>query len=645
MILHPNRHLAKAAACTLFTTCLCLSAKGQSAVMTPETLWKLGRVSALGVTDDHKTLLYKVTTPDVEGNTFTSASFALNLGTGAVRPYDAKDNLLRDANLSPDGRWRIEERQVKLMPVYGTDFYPDLAKSNAMVYNSLQHRHWDSWEDGLYNHLFLVPVGGGIPAKDLLEGEPYDCPTQPFGGSDDYTWSPDSKHVVYVAKKLQGTPYMLSTNTDLYQYDLATGTTTNLTADNPGYDTHPLYSAQGTLAWLSMARDGYESDKNDLKVRINNQTLNLTVAWDGTVEEFVWSADGRTLYFVAPTKGTKQLFSVALPARDGKLQPVRQITNGTWDVTGLVKHVGNTVISGRTDMNRAKELYAISLGNGSMRQLTRVNDELYSTIKTGKVEARWLKTHDDLDLLTWVIYPPDFDPAKKYPALLYAQGGPQSALSQFYSFRWNFQVMAAQGYIVVAPNRRGMPGHGTAWNEQISRDWGGNNMQDYLTAIDALAREPYVDENRLACVGASYGGFSVFYLAGIHEGRFKSFISHCGIFNLKSMYGTTEELFFANWDMGGPYWEKDNAAAQRTYTEFNPIKRVGQWTAPILIIQGGKDYRVPESQAFEAFTAAQVRGIKSRLLHFPDENHWVLKPQNALVWQREFFKWLGETVH
>ncbi len=321
-----------------------------------------------------------------------------------------------------------------------------------------------------------------------------------------------------------------------------------------------------------------------------------------------------------------------------------QITEGQFDVSGLVGQVGKEIIAGRNDMNHAREYFAINLKKGTMRPLTEVNTATYTSMKLPKVEKRMVATTDGKEMTTWVIYPPDFDPAKKYPTLLYTQGGPQSALSQFYSFRWNFQIMASQGYIVVAPNRRGMPGHGVEWNEAISKDWGGQVMDDYLSAIDDVAKESYVDKDRLGCVGASYGGYSAFFLAGIHEGRFKSFIAHDGVFNLESMYGTTEELFFVNWDAGGPYWEKENAAAQKTYKEFNPINYVHKWDTPILIIQGGKDYRVPIGQGLEAFTAAQQQGIKSRLLYLPEENHWVLSPQNGIVWQSEFFRWLDETL-
>jgi dipeptidyl aminopeptidase/acylaminoacyl peptidase len=338
------------------------------------------------------------------------------------------------------------------------------------------------------------------------------------------------------------------------------------------------------------------------------------------------------------------LFQVKVPKNPGNPSEIIQVTEGQYDVSGLVGQTGDNLVVSRNDMNHAGELFAVDLKTGEMRQLTHANDSIYQRIALSKVEKRMVTTSDNQQMVTWVIYPPDFDASKKYPTLLYCQGGPQGALSQFYSYRWNFQLMAAQGYIVVAPNRRGMPGYGVEWNEQISGDWGGQNMQDYLAAIDDVAKEPYADMDRLGCVGASYGGYSAFYLAGIHNGRFKTFIAHDGIFNTRSMYGTTEELFFVNYDLGGAYWDQDNAAAMKTYSAYNPIEQVKNWTAPMLIIQGGRDYRVPIGQSLEAFQAAQLLGIKSKLLYFPEENHWILSAQNGLVWQREFFKWLRETL-
>jgi dipeptidyl aminopeptidase/acylaminoacyl peptidase len=393
-----------------------------------------------------------------------------------------------------------------------------------------------------------------------------------------------------------------------------------------------------------MKRDGFEADKQDIIVSFDGVDMNLTAHWDGTVDSFKWSADGNRVYFKAPIGGTVQLFEVLFPGKKRIAPIVKQITDGMFDVTDIVGIDGDTFYLGRTDMNHAKEIYSYNQKTKVWQQITNVNTEFYKKISLPTIEKKIIKTTDDKDMVVWVILPPNFDKTKKYATLLYCQGGPQGALSQSYSYRWNFSLMASQGYVVVAPNRRGMPGHGVAWNEQISKDWGGQVMDDYLSAIDGLCNEKYVDHKRLAAVGASYGGYSVFMLAGIHNKRFKTFISHCGVFNLESMYGTTEEVFFTNFDLGGAYWEKDNAAAQKSYEKFNPIKLVNNWDTPMLVIQGGLDFRVPIGQGQEAFQAAQLKGLKSRFVYFPEENHWVLKPQNALVWQREFFGWLKETL-
>lgn len=614
--------------------------------MTPERLWQLGRVSATGVTRDGTQLVYSVSSPDISKNAIGSKLYAIPIGGGQPQEITNADALLRDTNLSPDGKFLIKIKEVKLQKVFGKDFYPGLEKSDALIYESLSYRHWDEWEDGAYSHLLVHPVVSGNPGegKDIMQGEPFDCPQRPFGGEEDYTWSPDSRFVIYVSKKKSGAEYAVSTNTDLYAYEVSTGKTTNLTEDRKGYDTQPAYSPQGTLAWLSMKREGYESDKNDIIVKNGSSMINLTGQWDGTVNSFIWSHDGKKIFFNAPVDGTIQLFEVDNPGVTKKMPVVKQVTKGDFDVTGIVALTDNAIVVSRTDMNHATELYSVNLSNARFNQLTHVNDETYEKLSLSKTERRYVKTTDGKQMLVWVIYPPDFDESKKYPTLLYCQGGPQSSLTQFYSFRWNFQLMAANGYIVVAPARRGMPGFGVEWNEQISKDWGGQVMDDYLTAIDEVAKEKFVDKNRLGCVGASYGGYSVFYLAGIHNNRFKTFIAHDGVFNLKSMYGTTEELWFVNWDMGGPYWEKNNAAAQKSYQRFDPSALVDKWNTPIMIVQGGKDYRVPIGQGLEAFQAAQLKGIKSKLLYFPDENHWVLKAQNAMVWQKEFFKWLEETL-
>jgi len=614
--------------------------------MSPELLWQLGRVSAMGISKDGKQVIYSVSTPNIAENKSSRKFYSIPIQGGAPQEISNAAELLADKSISPDAKHQIMVQEVKIFNVQGKEFYPDLDKSDVQIYESLNFRHWDTWEDGAFNHLFVHPLNNGQrgEGKDLMPGEPYDCPQQPFGGDEDYVWSPDSKKIIYVSKKQFGTAYAVSTNTDLYEYDLATGTTKNITEGMMGYDTEPAFSIKGELAWLSMKRDGYESDKNDIIVRNGEILQNLTAQWDGTVNHFKWSVDGKKIFFNAAVEGTIQLFEVDYPGLSKKAPVVKQITKGDFDITGMVGQVGNTMVVTRTDMNHAAEIYTVDLKTAQLKQLSFVNDAAYSKLSKSKIEKRWVNTTDGKRMLVYVIFPPDFDPSKKYPTLLYCQGGPQSALTQFYSFRWNFQLMAANGYIIVAPNRRGMPGHGVEWNEQISKDHGGQVMDDYLSAIDDVAKESYVDKDRLGCIGASYGGYSVFYLAGIHNKRFKTFISHDGIFNLKSMYGTTEELFFVDWDYGGPYWDTNNAAAQKTYNKFDPSNLVAKWDTPILIFQGGRDYRVPDGQAFEAFTAAQLLGIKSRLVYLPTENHWVLSAQNAQVWQREFFRWLDETL-
>jgi dipeptidyl aminopeptidase/acylaminoacyl peptidase len=614
-------------------------------VMTPEKLLQLNKVSGIGFTKDGNSLIYSITGYSLETNSKSKTTYQMPIAgrdSQIITDYSA---LIADNSVSPDGKYKISTAEVKLKNVTGLDFYPDATDSNVQIYDELNYRHWDTWEDGAYSHIMYQSTSeNDAEPIDIMAAEPFDSPQKPFGGSEDYLWSPDSKNILYVAKKLNGAAYAASTNTDIYQYNLETKTTTNLTSENKGYDTNPAFSSKGQLAWLQMKRDGYESDKKDIIVSVNGDYINLTANWDGTVDSFVWQDKGDKIYFVAPVLGTVQLFEIGIPVSGKKSSSLKQITNGQFDVHSIVGQSKQTIVVSKRDMNHAPELYAVNLKDGKMTPLTHSNETFYNTIKLSKVEKRMIKTTDGKEMLTWVIYPPNFDPAKKYPTILYCQGGPQGALSQIYSLRWNFQLMAANGYIIVAPNRRGMPGYGVEWNEQISKDYGGQNMQDYLSAIDEMAKEPYVDANRLGAIGASYGGYSVFYLAGIHEGRFKSFISHDGIFNWKSMYGTTEELFFVNWDLGGAYWDKNNVDAQKAYTEFNPVEKVDQWNTPIMIIQGGKDFRVPIGQGLEAFQAAQLKGLKSKLLYFPEENHWILDNKNSLVWQREFFKWLKETL-
>jgi len=628
----------------LTLTMITMTAAEAQNVMTPELLWKLGRVSAMGISKDGKNLVYKVSTPSVEENKSDSKYYSVPVNGGnAVEVADYKV-LINDKNISPDGKFLVYDEEVKIDKILGKDFYPELEKSNVQIYNGLDYRHWDSWNTGKFNHVFFKENKDGAVGTDLLKGEMFDSPQKPFGGDEDYAWAPDGKSIVYVVKKKSGTSYAISTNTDIYQYDIASGKTINRTEGNLGYDTNPAFSPNGDLTWLQMKRDGYEADKNDLIVSFKGMNINLTAGWDGSVDHFKWSIDGKKVYLIAAVDGTKQLFEVNFPGLTKIAVTVKQITNGDFDVADIVDFSGSNIIVTRTDMNHAAELFAYDLKKNTWKQLTNVNKSTYDSLALSKTEKRYVTTTDGKKMLVWVILPPNFDPNKKYPTLLYCQGGPQSPLTQFYSFRWNFQLMAANGYIVVAPNRRGMNGHGVKWNEEISKDWGGQVIKDYLSAIDDVAKEKYVDKSRLGCVGASFGGYSVFYLAGMHNNRFKTFISHDGVYNLQSMYGTTEEVFFNNWEHGGPYWDKSNVAAQKAYNEFNPINMVDKWNTPILIVQGGNDFRVPIGQGQEAFQAAQLRGIKSRLLYFPEENHWVVKPQNAIVWQREFFKWLKETL-
>ena len=613
-------------------------------VMTPELLWKLGRVTPLGISKDEKNVVYKVATPSVQENKSDTKFYIIPINGGSPTEVKETKELLKDKKTSPDGKYIVYNEEVKIEKVYGKDFYPALEKSDVQIYDGLNYRHWDTWNEGKFNHVFYKENKEGAVGIDILKGENFDSPQKPFGGDEDYIWSPDSKSILYVSKKKAGTDYAVSTNTNIFEYNLETGKTINRTEDNSGYDTAPQFSPTGNLTWLQMKRDGYEADKNNLMVSFKGIKMNLTANWDGTVESFIWNKDGKKIYFVAPIDGTKQLFEVNFPGMTKIAINVHQITTGEFDVSDLIGFSGDNIIVTRTDMNHAAEIFSYNLKKNTWKQLSNVNTATYNSLALSKTERRYVTTTDGKKMLVWVVLPPNFDASKKYPTLLYCQGGPQSALTQFYSYRWNLQLMAANGYIVVAPNRRGMPGHGVEWNEQISKDWGGQVMDDYLSAIDDVAKEKYVDATRLGCVGASYGGYSVFYLAGIHNNRFKTFISHNGVYNTQSMYGTTEEVFFCNWDFGGAYWEKDNAIAQKTYTTFNPMTLVEKWNKPILIIQSGKDFRVPIGQGQEAFQAAQLRGIKSRFLYFPEENHWVLKPQNAQIWQGEFFKWLKETL-
>ncbi|MDN5395985.1 MAG: S9 family peptidase [Chryseobacterium sp.] len=644
-------------------------------LMTPEILWTLKKVGVQAVSPDQASLIYKIGQVDLKTektksenyflNVLNSQSSKIDFGKKALIQWDkngiyaqegdkiylSKDNgktwsefytigEVDNIVISPDGKKIAFSKQVLVEKLMGKDKYSDTPKTTAQVYTDLNHRHWDYFNEGKYNHVFVVnTTDKAESAKDLLEGKTWDSPQRPFGGAEDFIWSPDSSQLLYVTKPKSGKEYSTSTNTDIFAYDLASGTTKNITESNKGYDVNPKFSPDGkSLIWQSMARDGYEADKNDVKIMDwkSGKTSNLTAGWDESVSgDVFWSGDSKIIYFTAAFKGTKQLFSL-----DPKAAKVQQITKGDFDVNEIFTDNKTSLLVGRTDVNHATELFSVNVKNGEMKQVTEANKEAYAKLAQGKSELKMVKTTDGKEMGVWFHYPPNFDPNKKYPTLVYCQGGPQSALTQFFSTRWNFALMAANGYIVVAPNRRGMPGWGTQWNEEISKDWGGQPMRDYLAATDYAKTLPYVDGERVAAVGASYGGYSVFMLAGIHENRFKTFIAHDGLFDMKSWYLTTEELWFANWDLGSP-WEKP---LPKAYTEFNPSNFVEKWNKPIMIFQGGIDFRVPYEQGQEAFQAAQLRGLKSKLVYFPNENHWVLHPQNGLVWQREFFDWLKETL-
>ncbi|MBQ0151840.1 MAG: S9 family peptidase [Chryseobacterium sp.] len=644
-------------------------------LMTPEILWTLKKVGVQAVSPDQSSLIYKVGQVDLKTEKTNSESYFLNainnqaskidLGKKALIQWD-KNGLYaqegdviyvsKDAGktwtnfytigevdnivISPDGKKIAFSKQVLVEKLMGKDKYADTPKTTAQVYTDLNHRHWDYYNEGKYNHVFVLQVSDAISsAKDLLEGKTWDSPQRPFGGAEDFVWSPDSSQLLYVTKPKSGKEYSTSTNTDIFAYDMASGTTKNLTEANKGYDNNPKFSADGkSLLWQSMKRDGYEADKNDIKIMDwkSGKISNLTQSWDESVTgDVLWGTDSKTIYFTAAYRGTKQLFSL-----DSKTSKVQQITKGNFDVNEIFADIKNSVLVSRTDINHATEIFSVTPKNGDMKQVTDVNKEAYANLAQGKSELKMIKTTDGKEMGVWFHYPPNFDPSKKYPTLVYCQGGPQSALTQYFSTRWNFALMAANGYIIVAPNRRGMPGWGTEWNEAISKDWGGQPIKDYLSATDYAKTLPYVDADRVGAVGASYGGYSVFMLAGVHENRFKTFIAHDGLFDMKSWYLTTEELWFANWDLGSP-WEKP---LPKAYTDFNPSNFVEKWNKPIMIVQGGIDFRVPYEQGQEAFQAAKLKGLKSKLVYFPNENHWVLHPHNGLVWQREFFDWLKETL-
>lgn len=654
--------------------------------MTPETLWAMGRIGNVVVSPDKTQFIYTVSWYSVAENKSYCDIYLQSVNGSDVKQLTYSDDVNEHSVVwRPDGQkigfissksgrsqiWEINpdgSTQTIISDISGdvdaflyapdqkhlaytqmvkigdevVDLHPDLDKADAKIVDDLMYRHWDHWVDGKFSHIFVVPyvfdkknlIKDGV---DIMKGEPWESPLRPFGGTEQINWSPDGKLIAYTARKKKGIDYATSTNSDIYLYDLKSGKTSNISAPNEGYDKNPVFSGSGNmLIWESMERDGYEADVNRLV--IHDFVTNEKYFYDNSdlnVTSLTWDTNDEGIYFIADWHARDHIYRFDILSKEAT-----QVTTGDYDYTSV--HVAeNALIATRMSMSNPVEIYSVNKETGAATNVSNVNKPILDQLTMGKVEERWIKTSDNKDMLVWVIYPPSFDPNKKYPTLLYCQGGPQGTISQFWSFRWNFQMMAANDYIVVAPNRRGLPGFGKTWNEQISGDYGGQNIKDYLSAIDALAKEPYVDEDRLGAVGASYGGFSVYFLAGNHDKRFKAFISHDGMFNIESMYLETEEVWFPNFDIGGPFWERSNYRAQRSY-RFSPHLFVDNWDTPILVIHGGKDYRVTESQGFMAFNAAKLKGIPAKLLYFPEENHWVLKPQNGILWQRTFFSWLDE---
>lgn len=656
--------------------------------MTPEALWAMGRIGSVAVSPDEKQIAYSVAYYSVPENKSNNELFVMNADGSSNRqitrdswqesqPVWIKDGKkiaflcnesgssqvwemnpdgsgrkqltqyegdIEGFSFSPDGKKLLFIAQVKTVKSTA-DKHPDLPKATGIIVTDLMYKHWDEWVTTA-PHPFVADFDGNAISNvtDILEGEPYESPMKPWGGIEQLAWSPSSDKVAYTCRKKTGLAYAISTNSDIYIYDLASKETKNITEENKGYDTNPQYSPDGKyIAWQSMERDGYEADLNRLFI-MNLETGEkrfVSKAFESNVDAFLWNKDSQSIYFIGVWHGETQIYNIDLAGND----KLTRLTDGMYDYASLAL-CGDKIIAKRHSMSMGDEIYAVnSARNGDAFaeavQLTTENKQIYDQLEMGKVEARWMKTTDGKQMLTWVIYPPQFDPNKKYPTLLFCEGGPQSPVSQFWSYRWNFQIMAANDYIIVAPNRRGLPGFGVEWNEAISGDYGGQCMKDYFTAIDEMAKEPFVDKDRLGCVGASFGGFSVYWLAGHHDKRFKAFIAHDGIFNMEMQYLETEEKWFANWDMGGAYWEKNNATAQRTFAN-SPHLFVDKWDTPILCIHGEKDFRILANQAMAAFDAAVMRGVPAELLIYPDENHWVLKPQNGVLWQRTFFEWLDK---
>lgn len=659
-------------------------AEKSAGILTPEVMWKMGRVGGSTVSPDGKTVLYTVSyysMKDDKSSTHiwsvpTDGGEAVQITDGAgkeasiqwsadgsriyflstrsgdaqlwsakldgsdMRQMSAIEGGIEGFGVSPKGDKLYYIKRVQVEKHRSSEIFPDLPDSKAMIYDDLMARHWDYWDDGSYLHLFVADLQNGKVAEgvDIMAGEPWDAPLAPYFDAAEISWNNAGTQLAYTCKKMKGKQYALSTNSDIYLYDLASGKTTNITEGMMGYDKYPRFSPDDSMvAFTSMERDGNESDKDRLFVTklATGEKCYLTKDFDYNAGNVVWDGNDK-LYFLTPIRATYQLCRVGL---DGS--PVEVVTRGAHDLNAFTMG-GGKLVAERTTLSSPTELFAVNLSDGTLTQLTNTNAEIYDNIKMGEVRERMVKTTDNKEMLTWVILPPDFDSTKCYPVLLYCQGGPQSVVSQRWSYRWNYQLMAAQGYIVVAPNRRGLPSFGQEWLDQISGDYSGQNIRDYLSAIDDVAREPWADENRMGCVGASYGGYSVYFLAGNHNKRFKAFIAHCGMFNLESMYCGTEELWFPNNDLGGPYWS-DSPVAKRSYAN-SPHKFVKNWDTPILIFSGLNDFRIPYTENLQAYTAAQLMGVPARLVAFENEAHQVFKPQNSLVWQREFFGWLDKYV-
>ncbi len=680
--------------------------------LTPEVMWKMRRAGSSSLSPDGTRLLYTLTDYNMAENRGVTTVWTEEIATGKCRQLTDGTSNSAAPQWSADGQsvWFLSDRsgsmQVWRMAADGTharqitgagdgegipdvegfgvapdekhiwwvqtvhvaarkssDVHNDLPESKARIYDDLMVRHWDYWDEGDYRHIFVAELGDGLVTggKDIIGAEAaWDAPLAPYFDMAEIAWNPAGTKLAYTCKPLTGTAYAVSTDSDIFVYDVATGATENickprtapkgecageagevrdLPDEMPGYDKYPVWSPDGEkIAFRSMRRAGNESDKERLLVYdcTTGATEDLTEDFDYNAMNVVWDGNGE-LYFIAPIEATHQLCRTALT--DGEAEV---LTRGDHDINAFTM-AGGRIVAEVCTISMATEFYEINPADGAMKRISEINRPVYDAVKMGEVQKRWVRTTDGKQMLTWVILPPDFDATKKYPVLLYCQGGPQSVVSQFWSYRWNFQLMAAQGYVVVAPNRRGLPSFGQEWLDQISGDYSGQNIRDYLSAIDDVAREPWADADRMGCVGASYGGYSVYYLAGCHEKRFKAFIAHCGIYDFDSMYGETEELWFVNNDYGGPYWDPKNATAQRSYAN-SPHKSAAKWDTPILIVTGEKDYRIPYTQSLEAFTAARVRGIPARLVEFEDEAHQVFKPQNSLVWNREFFGWLDKYV-